>query len=502
MNVKDPKLLSNIHKRIEEFCERGFPERIKSLASKQNRQESSDFLTLLRASIGRDPNIDLLTETAIACEDLFVHGHYLREAGTFLGEILREEPADHQARQLANRAFETLLVGLKSRDQEIAAMCTTALGFVLEQLSANQRQLLRTGLESAKNTNRNLKKLRDDIGSYLDKITCLDEAFEVQRQDVPVGRVYSVHSTKGGVGKSTVAIALAVELARNPKNRVCLVDADDEGPSLEFYLPVETKANQNAYRFSDWFTSPSATHHFPDTMLVAMAKEPGHPWTERISVIPSSILADDIERVSSHQRRARGEKGSHRPNRQRMVALTGKILGPWGFTHVIYDTAPGLAHLAYDVLLSTIEMNGRLILVMRPRAPDIISMFSEHGYLTRNSLDAHLNIVLDFVSRASVISFEDPTAVAAALARTPITAGYMELFPETVTLGNLQPFLCSCLSRIKEKEYAMPHEQELVHAADLLFDQRKYQSVAEVVAKNKSCRDLAGFLLEDKKPTR
>lgn len=55
---------------------------------------------------------------------------------------------------------------------------------------------------------------------------------------------YLVHATKGGCGKSTVALLLAGQLCMEPKkeNKVCLVDMDFRGTSLEKAL---TKLDEN-----------------------------------------------------------------------------------------------------------------------------------------------------------------------------------------------------------------------------------------------------------------
>lgn len=65
-----------------------------------------------------------------------------------------------------------------------------------------------------------------------------------------VGHVLAVHSGKGGVGKSTIAVNLAVAIAAPPPNgqglRVGLLDADVYGPSAPLLLGVGGRARPTA----------------------------------------------------------------------------------------------------------------------------------------------------------------------------------------------------------------------------------------------------------------
>src|SRR5207253_398257 len=63
-----------------------------------------------------------------------------------------------------------------------------------------------------------------------------------QRAALPgVAHIIAVASTKGGVGKSTVAVNLALALAGEGRRRVGLVDADVYGPSLPIMFGTDAR---------------------------------------------------------------------------------------------------------------------------------------------------------------------------------------------------------------------------------------------------------------------
>lgn len=76
-----------------------------------------------------------------------------------------------------------------------------------------------------------------------DCASCAQNPEDVRIREVLGGipRKYVVMSGKGGVGKSTVAVNLALALAREGKGRVGLLDIDLHGPSIPRMLDLEGK---------------------------------------------------------------------------------------------------------------------------------------------------------------------------------------------------------------------------------------------------------------------
>ncbi len=76
-------------------------------------------------------------------------------------------------------------------------------------------------------------------------------------------RLVSIHSHKGGVGKSTLALFLACKIAEqaSAKSKVCLLDFDYVGPSLGFAMGFDTTSGIQRRRrlpLHSWFDQQSS----------------------------------------------------------------------------------------------------------------------------------------------------------------------------------------------------------------------------------------------------
>jgi MinD-like ATPase involved in chromosome partitioning or flagellar assembly len=455
-------------------------------------QRYEEFFRLARFAIRYTLHTDLLTEAAEKCRFLFDAGKYVKEVGDFLSAALRLRPMTRSEMALVNRAFESLLSGLRSPSPQIVEQCVSAFDFVLEKLSAEQRHQLKGAIKARleqKDLGDNLRAIVKSTSIYLGQLTSLDQAFRLSDESIEDGRVISIHSTKGGVGKSTVALALAIHLARNPANKVCLVDADDEGPALEFYLPTTRAGRRKAIRFVNWLTSPLAHQWFPEDMLLPLSQG-GTTWRDRLTLVAGSIISADIQKLDEIQGPEHSES-----NQRRICSLAKHLIKEKKFSHVIFDSAPGMAHLALDIFLSTLRLNGCMAIVLRPRVPDIVALATEEAWLTQERLKDRLAVVADFSDESTSAMLKDTELLVSALEKTPIVAAFMDRSPE-ITPERIADFFRQNWNRLKNRVSSLRHQDQLVHAADIVPDATSSKTIAEVIAEDAACAKMAEELMQ------
>ncbi len=492
--LQDPSAISQ---RLKDHYRAGVLSSFSSLSKpsakflKAQHLRCEEYFMLARLATNYNLHTDLLTESAEKCRLLFAAGKYVKEAGEFLYAALCLRPMTAEERDLVDRAFESLLSGVQSPSPRIVEQCVSVFGFVLEKLSSKQRRPLNAAIKARLELNDltpNLTTIVKSTSAYLAQLTSLDEAFRLSDESIQHGRVISIHSSKGGVGKSTVAIALAINLARCPDNKVCLVDADDEGPALEFYLPTTRPGRSKAVRFVNWFTSPSAYKWFPDEMLLPISD--GDPaWKDRLTLVPGSIISSDIQKLDQAQGAERSEL-----NQRRICSLAKHLITEKKFSHVIFDTAPGMAHLALDIFLSTIRLNGCMTVVLRPRAPDIIALATEEAWLTQACLSDRLAVVVDFCEATTAALLKNTELLIPALENTPIIAAYMDRSPE-LTPARIAALFRQNWNRLKNRVCFLPHRETLVHAADIAPNATSSSTLAQIIAADQHSTGMSEALM-------
>ena len=179
----------------------------------------------------------------------------------------------------------------------------------------------------------------------------------------PAGRVISVVSPKGGVGKTTVATNLAVGLARTARHSTVLVDLDVQFGDVGSALNLEPE-----YTLPDTLRGP-ASH---DTMVLKTFLTLHETGLYVICGPESPAAADSIT----------GPEVSHL---LQMLASE--------FQYVVVDTAPGLS----EHVLAAMDQSNDLVLVTSMDVPGVRDLRKELDTL------ADLNMVAD--SRCVVLNF-------------------------------------------------------------------------------------------------
>jgi pilus assembly protein CpaE len=188
--------------------------------------------------------------------------------------------------------------------------------------------------------------------------------------DANEGRVITVFSPKGGVGKTTVAVNLALALSDNGSNRVCLVDLDlafgDVAITLQL-IPEHTisEAVEVEEHLDMSMLSTLLTRH--DSGLSVLAA-PTHPDAK------DSISTTLVRRV--------------------LGALRGQ------FDYIVVDTSPGFDEQvlsAFDetdecVVVATLDVPTVKNVKMSMETLDLLNLATGHRYLVLNRADEEVGL--------------------------------------------------------------------------------------------------------------
>lgn len=212
--------------------------------------------------------------------------------------------------------------------------------------------------------------------------------------------VYMVCSVKGGVGKSTVALALFETLSALHRQRTLLMDLDFSGPTLQYYLRIPD-CSKRLVRFNSDETISSSEWCYPSLLDLV-------PWARRLNESQlRSKAADIILRVHGddnkgvvllpdsptvsqmlYNRLSDPESPSDllMPIRAVLEAAIEKQ-----YTNVILDLPPGLIG-TNGVLLNFISQFCRtqLLLVSSARASDLATSIYEGIFI---AAEGEINVV-------------------------------------------------------------------------------------------------------------
>lgn len=180
-----------------------------------------------------------------------------------------------------------------------------------------------------------------------------------QENDLHFPRIYTLHSQKGGVGKTSIALAIAGFAAFHNDKKALIIDADLTGTSL-LDIP-ETVSDHGKKYFNDFIlANPSEFgKHTPVTSGQAKQKaedtEKKFCWNipkgnDKIFCMPGSPLVEDMQKIVS----LISQEDHLRFFRHRLedILVTATMAG---FEVIIIDHSPGLLGLSKASLLMVVD---------------------------------------------------------------------------------------------------------------------------------------------------
>jgi MinD-like ATPase involved in chromosome partitioning or flagellar assembly len=170
-----------------------------------------------------------------------------------------------------------------------------------------------------------------------------------------MGKIISIHSFRGGTGKSNLVANLAATLATNG-SQVGIIDTDIQSPGLHVLFGLDLK--QAKFTLNDYLMDhcevQDAAIDLTTTMLPARA-ERIKANNGRIFMIPSSMKVDEITQILSEG--------------YDITLLTSgykKLINRLELDYLLIDTHPGINE---ETLLS-IGISDCLIVILRPDQQD------------------------------------------------------------------------------------------------------------------------------------
>lgn|GEM_PF-1148548 len=507
--------------------------RIADIATEAVRQKTLDSRYLevlscafgfarLAVAIGMDHTVfnDLIK---VSGQLLISKCRVVNDVVAFLRQILDRYASTRDRGRLADRAADILTAGITTLDRR-SRECLHALTWHISQLTRDQREALVAAAANLQSEfqklppgdpkRREFDRLLRSVERYNNILTRADRARTRRNSGAEwtirnPGSVVSVHSVKGGVGKSVFSLALAMKLARRGK-KVCLVDCDDEGPCQHFYVRVNASQSGGAVFFSEWLCSDY--NRYPLDRLVQieldgkrMNKNDRAAIQDNLRLLPGSIYPADLDLLDSFQRGKRPNAGIYPLVSRRIELLVEQLIDEAKFDHVILDTGPGLMHLSYDILMANVGLGGIPVFVMRPRPTDILAFCLDFDWLARRGPGTGASGC--YVDKAFVLMThaapmreaktagtdnampEDWGVLGRIFASWPQFEAYRARFEDDHPEEGVARLLRSSQTNLTG-HWVMPEVQSLRHAADTAFLDSHGPRVAETIWKAERMMDL------------
>jgi len=370
---------------------------IKSLCAEDSSTIDDDVLNILNtvfalgsAAVDAKIKHEFLLDLCRHAGSLLSADLYLPESVTLLQRMIQRPLKERRELTQRRSAVLALQRALQSRNNRIIESAIMALSLLMPVLDFKERQDIIKEVENLPSEYRK-DALISGLQVYHQRQVAIESAMEYSGWTTKdAHELITIHSHKGGVGKTTIAISLAIKLSQAGR-RVCLIDCDEEGPSLHHYLSVEGNNQKDMDFFSDWYCSS-------DLCMPSGLLQPARDL-ENVSYIAGAFSGLDLTLLDQQLLTDRTKHGGNYVQ-NRLLQLFDALLHKEGFNSLIVDTSPGLARLSFDVLLSCFAVNGSNVFVMRPRPVDICQLCLEEDWIVvkptyPRAYAAVLNFTLD-----------------------------------------------------------------------------------------------------------
>lgn len=401
---------------------------IRLLTYLDDRLTSDQLDQMVRFVINEWPKLeDEVKYEAISflCDSLYeLQRHRLdssqRNVYEFLSRIVAEQT---ESTRIIVHVLRGLLVHASGLREEDLASLATNLGESWHGL-----------LSKYSDTEPSLERLQSEfLGQY--KVLAEFKDFDFSRKTLDgVPPIVSILSRKGGVGKTSLAIALALHYAQN--RRVYLLDLDIVGPSLSYYFRFEQPSTILTIEaaLSDGISTDDVRRrlfHSPLNQLPAIS-EP-----KNFKVAQCSSLGSP-----RHELYERLFSGRLERIRENMIKILKSIATDADL--VIMDNAPGLFGLGLLAMSSTYSSGGLSVFVTSPDIHDVgalqIEMDFFRSVVVSDSSASHFRWVCNRVPPGVKDVYESPEVLQYYLRKHPALSDVPGFVEERLVRRYSAPF--------------------------------------------------------------
>lgn len=187
-------------------------------------------------------------------------------------------------------------------------------------------------------------------GTYVPSFGVIDGVIDFETQNVTLPNrpvpIVAALSVKGGTGRTTTAIAFAIEWAKKSNKPVLLVDADVEAPGITYLY--ESEAGEPSFSLEDLivYAHSDETEHFSNATDFASQRLKNQNLNGNVIVLPLRRRIDDLTSSS-----LRAEHLSSPENPFGLSDLLSDIAHKLGCVGVVIDVRAGLVPLGANLAL-------------------------------------------------------------------------------------------------------------------------------------------------------